>query len=64
MTQQSVLCAMQSRNFMSQSRVILRDLVLPEYALYNSKSSHMHHHRPAATQIHSLVLELAVNEHL
>jgi len=55
---------MQSRNFMSQSRVILRDLVLPEYALYNSKSSHMHHHRPAATQIHSLVLELAVNEHL
>ena len=54
---------MQRRLAMSQSRVILRDLVLPEYAPGSSKSSHMHHHRPAATHMHSPVLELLVDAH-
>ncbi len=54
---------MQSRLAMSQSRVILRDLVLPEYAPDSSKSSHMHHHRPAATHMHSPVHELPVDAH-
>lgn len=42
---------------------MLCDLVLPEYALYSSKSSHMHHHRPAATHMHSPVFELPVDAH-
>ena len=54
---------MQSRLAMSQSRGILRDLVLPEYAPYSSKSSHMNHHRPAATHMHSPVHELPVDAH-
>ncbi len=42
---------------------MLRDLVLPEYAAYSSKSSRMHHHRPAATHMLSPVLALPVHAH-
>ena len=54
---------MQSRLAMSKSRVILRDLMLPEYAPCSSKSSHMHHRRLAATHMHSPVLALPVDAH-